>query len=85
MEDRLRSTSLTQWILIFMPVVLVLSLMVQYPALWIVLVAYFLGIYPILSSVIGQAIRRATEPATVSACIPSLTAMESEAKAVSPR
>ena len=79
MEDRLRSNGLTQWILTLMPVVPVLSLLAQYQALWVVLVAYVLGTYPIFSSVIGQAGRalwnrragrRATEPATVSACMP---------------
>ena len=79
MEDRLRSTGFTQWVLILMPVVPVLSLLAQYQALWVVLVAYVLGTYPIFSSVIAQAGRdlwswhagrRATEPATVSACMP---------------
>ena len=73
MEDRLRSNGLTQWALTLMPVVPVLGLLAQYPALWVVLVAYVLGTYPIWSSVLGQASRRATELATVSACIPSET------------
>ncbi len=73
MEDRLRSNGLTQWVLTLMPVVPVLALLAQYPALWVVLVAYVLGTYPIWSSVFGKASRRATEPATVSEYIPSET------------
>ncbi len=74
MEDRLRSTGLTQLALILLPVVPVVSLLPQYQALWVVLVAYVLGTYPIWASVIRQArkarrswqaIQRKAEPATV--------------------
>ncbi len=74
MEDRLRGTGLAQWALILMPVVPVLSLLPQYQALWVVLVAYFLGTYPIWATVTKQARKAfriwqsspgAAEPATV--------------------
>ncbi len=55
MEDRLRSTGLTQWALILMPVVPVLLLLPQYQHLWVVLVSYVLGTYPIWATVIRQA------------------------------
>ena len=71
MEDRLRSNGLAQWVLTLLPVVPVLGLLAQYPALWVVLVAYVLGTYPIWSSVVGKASRRVTESATVSAYRPS--------------
>ncbi len=55
MQDRLRGTGFAQWALILMPVVPVLSLLPQYQALWVVLVAYFLGTYPIWATVVRRA------------------------------
>ena len=63
MADRLRSNGLAQWTLTLMPVLPVLSLLAEYPALWVVLVAYLLGTYPIFETVIGEAFRGARKSA----------------------
>ena len=71
MADRLRSNGLAQWILTLMPVVPVLTLLAEYQALWVVLVAYLLATYPIFSRIIGEALRGATESNTISVLAPS--------------
>ena len=73
MVDRLRSNGLAQWTLTLMPVVPVLSLLAEYHSLWVVLVAYLLGTYPIFETVIGEALRGAPKTATAFVPMPSET------------
>ena len=70
MVDRLRSNGLAQWTLTLMPIMPILSLLAEYPALWVVLLAYLMGTYPIFSRVIGDAFRKSAESATLSVLMP---------------
>ena len=73
MVDRLRSNGLAQWTLTLMPVVPVLSLLAEYQTLWVVLISYFLGTYPIFATVIREAFSRAPKFTARFLTIPSET------------